>query len=167
VRCFASNGRPLKIVGGGPEYRALRRLARPNIEFCGRVSAGELRELYAHCRALLMPGEEDFGIVPVEAMASGKPVIALGRGGVLESVPLERPLGGVLYEQTGEAALEEALARFERLERLVSPQALQGWATRFSESRFQDEMRDIIGVPATEGPQAKLAMHSSAGRLAG
>ncbi len=114
-----------------------------------------------------MPGEEDFGIVPVEAMASGKPVIALGRGGVLESVPLERPLGGVLYEQPGEAALEEALARFEQLEHLVSPQELQGWAARFSETRFEDEMREIIGVPAVARPQAQLAMRSSAGRLAG
>ncbi|MGE5645917.1 MAG: glycosyltransferase [Acidobacteriota bacterium] len=146
VRCFARNGRPLKIVGGGPEYRELRRLARPNIEFCGRVPAAELRELYAHSRALLMPGEEDFGIVPVEAMASGKPVVALGRGGVLESVPQERPPGGVLYEEPGEAALEKALARFERVERFVSAQALQAWATQFSEARFLDEMREILNI---------------------
>jgi len=66
---------------------ALRRMAAPNIEFCGRVGDDGLRSLYARCRAFLMPGEEDFGITTVEALASGKAIIALGRGGVLEIVP--------------------------------------------------------------------------------
>ena len=82
VRCFSRTGRRLKVVGEGPEFMSLKRQAGPNVEFCGRVIASELRELYGRCRALLMPGEEDFGMVAVEAMASGKAVIALGRGGV-------------------------------------------------------------------------------------
>jgi glycosyltransferase involved in cell wall biosynthesis len=144
VRSFSESGRRLKIVGDGPEYRSLRRLAKPNVEFCGRVPQGQLGELYARCRALLMPGEEDFGMVAVEAMASGKAVIALGRGGVLECVPPGNPLAAVFYEQPGDEPLEQAVSRFEEIERFVRPLDLQSWATRFSESRFQREMRQLI-----------------------
>src|SRR6185369_10284764 len=87
VRAFSRNGRRLRIAGDGPEYKRLKQLAGGVVEFCGRVSDPELRELYARCRAFLLPGEEDFGIATVEALASGKPVIALGRGGALETVP--------------------------------------------------------------------------------
>ena len=95
VRAFNQNGRKLLVVGDGPEYKALRRSAAANIEFCGRVPDEDLRELYARCRAFLMPGEEDFGITAVEALASGKPVIALARGGALDIVP---DFGGLLYD---------------------------------------------------------------------
>ncbi len=141
VRCFSRSGRRLKIVGDGPEYRALRKMAAGNIEFCGRVAARELREIYAQCRALLMPGEEDFGIVAVEAMASGKPVIALGRGGVLESTPPSEPLAAILYEEAGADFLEQAVRRFERTEQATPHQRLRSWASRFSEGRFASEMR--------------------------
>src|SRR5208337_1068522 len=114
----------------GPEYGALRRIARGNIEFCGRVPEEELRELYARARAFLMPGEEDFGMTPVEALASGKPVIALGRGGVLETVPLEDPVGGVFYEAPEEEKLAGAIEKFERIESRISPRELQAWAGR-------------------------------------
>src|SRR5215469_12673127 len=87
IRLFAATGRKLKIVGEGPEYGNLKRQAGSTIEFCGRVSSAELCELYARSRALIVPGEEDFGINMVEALASGKPVIGLGRGGVQEIVP--------------------------------------------------------------------------------
>src|SRR5262249_40187440 len=112
VKCFTRTGRRLKIVGGGPEYSRLRSLAGHTVEFCGRVSDPDLKELYAHCRAVLLPGEEDFGIVPVEALASGKPVIALGRGGVLESVPASNPRGGFFYSEPGERHLESAIEEF-------------------------------------------------------
>lgn len=144
VRCLARMKRRLKIVGNGPEFKDLRRLAGPQTEFCGRVSASELRTLYSKCRAVLMPGEEDFGIVPVEAMASGKPVIALGRGGVLESVPERNPRAGFFYDSPGDEPLEEAIRRFEKEEISLFPAAIQAAATRFSESRFLDEMRDVI-----------------------
>ena len=104
-------GRRLKIAGAGPEYGRLRAMAAANVEFLGRVTDAELRELYARCRAFLLPGEEDFGLTPVEAMASGKPVVALGRGGALETVP---EFGGVFYDEP--AALAAAIERLETLE---------------------------------------------------
>src|SRR5579863_7952246 len=87
VRLFSKTGRRLCVVGDGPEYRNLKKLSKANVEFRGHAPALELRELYASCRAFIMPGEEDFGITAVEALASGKAVIAFGRGGVLESAP--------------------------------------------------------------------------------
>ncbi len=77
VKLFQKSGRKLRVVGDGPEFAQLRNGAPANIEFCGRVSGEELRRLYARCRAFLLPGEEDFGITAVEAVASGKAVIAL------------------------------------------------------------------------------------------
>lgn len=150
VRFFSRTGRRLKIVGEGPEYRGLKRQAGPAVEFCGRVSADELRALYSRCRALLMPGEEDFGMVAVEAMASGKAVIALGRGGVLESVPPGDGVGGVFYEEPGEQGLGEAVERFEQAEALVQPSRLQSWAARFSETHFREKMRQVIGLDGAE-----------------
>jgi glycosyltransferase involved in cell wall biosynthesis len=146
VRCFSRTGRQLKIVGDGPEYKSLKRLARGNIEFCGRVSDEELRALYARCRALIMPGEEDFGLVGVEAVASGKAVIALGRGGVLESAPLENPRAGFFYCMPGDESLEETILAFEKAEAFVSPVELQLWASRFSEAHFSDAISRAVAT---------------------
>jgi glycosyltransferase involved in cell wall biosynthesis len=144
IRVFARNGRKLRVVGEGPELPRLKRLAAGNIEFCGRTSDAELRELYARCRAFLMPGEEDFGITAVEALASGKPVIALGRGGALESVPLSEPLGGIFYSQATDEALAEAIQQWDHLERQVDPLALQAYTARFSEAEFARKMAAIL-----------------------
>jgi len=144
VCCFSELRRKLKIVGSGPEYAKLKRIAGPSIEFLGRVSDAELRELYARCRAVVMPGEEDFGIVPVEAMASGKPVIAAAGGGVLESVPEYNPRAGFLYKPWGMEALKSAVERFEREERSLSPSAIRGVALHFSEQRFREEMTGLL-----------------------
>jgi glycosyltransferase involved in cell wall biosynthesis len=133
VRLFSRTGRRLKIAGSGPDYRKLRAMAAPNVQFLGRVTDEELGDLYARCRALLLPGEEDFGITPVEALASGKPVIALGRGGALETVP---PFGGVFYEEASEESLAGAMERFEEMEAGIRPAELQVWARRFSEAEF-------------------------------
>jgi glycosyltransferase involved in cell wall biosynthesis len=152
VSLFAKTGRKLRIVGSGPEYRALKRMARPNIEFCGKVPAAELRELYAHARAFLMPGEEDFGITAVEALASGKPVIALGRGGALETVPRD-PLGGVLYDAEGETELGHAIDRFENIEPAIQPSALQNYAASFSTSGFCSRMSHVLGLPGVPACQ--------------
>lgn len=144
VRAFSSMGRKLRVVGDGPEFRALNRIAMPNIEFCGRVSDQELLELYARCRAFLMPGEEDFGIAAVEALASGKPVIAFGRGGALETVPLSDPIGGLLYDQPNAESLIDAVRAWDRLERHVQPQALRRHASRFSEAEFRRKMNTLL-----------------------
>jgi glycosyltransferase involved in cell wall biosynthesis len=121
-------------------------MARGNVEFCGRATDDELRELYARSRALLLPGEEDFGMTPVEALASGKPVIALGRGGALETVPLSDPVGGVLYDSPED--LGRAIEQFERIESEISPPRLREWAGRFCEKNFVEQMSSVL-FPAT------------------
>jgi glycosyltransferase involved in cell wall biosynthesis len=141
VRTFSKNGRKLRIVGDGPECSRLRRIAPPEIEFCGRVGDDEVRSLYARCRAFLMPGEEDFGITMVEALASGKAVIALGRGGALEIVP---PEGAFFFESPEEKCLQAAIHKFESAEGAIDPVKLQAAASRFSEAAFDRKMRDIL-----------------------
>jgi glycosyltransferase involved in cell wall biosynthesis len=143
VRVFARTGRKLRIVGDGPLYRNLKRQAGPSVEFCGRVSPAELRELYARSRSLIAPGEEDFGITMVESLASGKPVIGLARGGALEIAP-ESGRFGVLYDKASEEDLEAGLKRFEACEDDFLPPRLQAHAQRFSESRFQEKIRSVL-----------------------
>jgi glycosyltransferase involved in cell wall biosynthesis len=137
-------------------------MAAPGIEFCGRVTDQELQDLLARSRALIVPGEEDFGMAPVEALASGKPVVALGRGGTLESVPTDDPLGGVFFDEPDEARLIEALHRFERVEAQVRPRELQAWAEQFSERHFLARMQAILDAPpeglAPEKPQWRTAV---------
>ncbi len=147
IRVCAATGRKLRIVGDGPEYQALRRIANANIEFCGKAADGELRNLYSRCRAFLMPGEEDFGITAVEALASGKPVIALGRGGALETVPMSEPLGGIFFPEATDASLLEAVERWEQRENQVQPRELRAWAAQFSEAEFARKMRAILFPP--------------------
>jgi len=156
VRAFAKNGRKLRVVGDGPEFGSLRRMATANVEFCGRASDPELRELYARCRAFLMPGEEDFGITAVEALASGKPVIAVGRGGALETVPTRDPLGGLLYADPTEEALCEAIKRWESQEDQLAPQALQAYAAKFSAAEFTRKMTPILFGPPDPANVADL-----------
>jgi glycosyltransferase involved in cell wall biosynthesis len=141
VRCFTRTGRRLLVVGDGPEYRRLRRMGGGSVEFCGRVPDEDLSELLSRCRALVIPGEEDFGITAVEALASGKPVIALGRGGVLESVP---PDGGMFYDAPSDEALGEALERFEIVEEQFVAADLQRAASRFSPAIFEDKMHRVL-----------------------
>jgi glycosyltransferase involved in cell wall biosynthesis len=147
VRHFSQMGRKLRVAGDGPEYRNLKRHAGPSVEFCGRVSADELRDLYARSRALVVPGEEDFGITMVEALASGKPVLALGRGGACEIVSQEDFTGGILYATPTGEDLEDALARFDLIEHDFRPKQLQRWAAQFSEARFQAKMQRILAAP--------------------
>jgi glycosyltransferase involved in cell wall biosynthesis len=146
VRVFSKSGRALRIVGDGPEYKALKRQAAPNVEFLGRIGDVELRELYAGCRAFLAPGEEDFGITVVEALASGKPVLALGRGGALETVPTAEPLGGILYPESSDECLRQAVERWDELEDQVEPAALQSYAAKFSELEFARKMNPVLAV---------------------
>jgi len=143
VLCFSQNGRRLRIVGDGPEFGALKAAAAPNVEFCGRISDTELREQYARCRAVIQPGEEDFGIVSVEALASGKPIIGLGRGGILE-IASGRENAGFLYPQPGRDSLENAISVFEAVEPTIRPTKLQLAASQFSEDRFSEKITAIV-----------------------
>jgi glycosyltransferase involved in cell wall biosynthesis len=141
VRVVSATGRRLRVAGDGPEYKRLKEIANGCVEFLGRVSDPELRELFAGCRAFVQPGEEDFGITAVEAQASGKPVIALGRGGVLETVP---PFGGVFYGSPSDEELTLALQRFEARESDFVPAELQAVARRFSEEEFRRAFSRIL-----------------------
>jgi glycosyltransferase involved in cell wall biosynthesis len=166
VRVFSKSGMRLRIAGAGPEYRSLKSIAGPNIEFVGRVPDWELRGLYARCRALLLPGEEDFGITPVEALASGKPVIALGRGGVLETVPERRPTAGVFYSEASDDLLADAIARFQAIESQVRPMELQRHARRFSPDEFARGMSAILARPAAAvRPDAAAGVDRSQGAI--
>lgn len=111
VEAFRRNGRRLVVIGDGAETAKLRRGAPDNITFLGKVPFAELKRHMARCRALVFPGDEDFGIVPVEVQASGRPVIALGRGGALDTVEDGRT--GVLYRERSAEGLMAAIERFE------------------------------------------------------
>ena len=161
VRAMAKLGRRLRVVGDGPEFKNLKRQAGPAIEFCGRVPDCELRDLLSRCRALVVPGEEDFGMTPVEALASGKPIVALGRGGSLESVPTVDPLGGLFFDEPQEQQLAAAVERFESLEPQVRPRELQAWAEQFSEAHFLAHMRGVLGQPRGAGPWPAAASQAA------
>lgn len=153
VRAFSKNGRRLRIAGDGPEYRSLRALAAPNVEFLGRVSDDDLRDLYARSRAFLMPGEEDFGMTAVESLASGKPVIALGRGGAVETVPA---FGGIFYAEPTADSLAAAIQRFETVESQIQSVELQAWAQRYSGAEFDSKMTTIIADTLRTVPMADV-----------
>jgi glycosyltransferase involved in cell wall biosynthesis len=158
IRLAAEKGYRLKVVGDGPEYRSLRQLAGPTVEFCGRVPDSDLRNLYGNAAAFLMPGEEDFGIGMVEALASGKPVIALGRGGALEIVTDQC---GVLFARATAACLDEAIRRFERVRDQFDPRHLQERAAEFSEDRFRSRFLRIVSRWGTESQKPSEAIGAS------
>ncbi|HJA79072.1 glycosyltransferase [uncultured Desulfovibrio sp.] len=126
--------RPLIVIGDGEDRRRLEALAGPSVRFLGRQEDATVRELLSRSRALLFPGEEDFGIVPVEAMSAGVPVIAYGRGGARETV--RDGVTGLLFAEQTPEALEEAIRRFESCEATFDPAALHAHAEHFSEERF-------------------------------
>jgi len=111
VRAYTRSGHPLKIMGSGSGLDALKALAGPNIEFLGRQPDDILRQHYQRCRFLLFPGEEDYGIVPVEAMACGTPVIAYRRGGATETV--EDGVSGLFFDEQTEDSLLAAVHQAE------------------------------------------------------
>jgi glycosyltransferase involved in cell wall biosynthesis len=159
VQAATRAGEHLIVIGTGPEEGRLRRNAGPTVTFAGWKSDEEIREYYAGCRAVLFPGEEDFGIVPVEGMASGKPVIAFGRGGALETV-IEREdiRTGVLFRQQTVGALVEAMRRFRELD--FDPEKLRQFAFRFDRPRFKESLRAYIHTRWEEfragSPQVQL-----------
>jgi glycosyltransferase involved in cell wall biosynthesis len=157
VRTFNALGKRLVVIGGGEMLDALRRQARGNIEFLGPQPFDRLRDHYRRCRALIFPGEEDFGIVPVEAMASGRPVIAFGHGGATETVV--DSVTGVLFEKQTLDDLADAVARFEKIE--FDPREIARHAHAFGRARFASQMQAAIDA-ACEDKRMQLSVRGLA-----
>lgn len=176
IRAFNAMRRPLTIVGSGPLETSLRRLAGPTIEMVGWRSDEELRQYYAACRAVIFPSQEDFGIVPLEANAAGRPVIALGQGGALETVipanDLHDPLTvhphlggdyqptGVFFPHRTPDSLQAAVEFFEAHETQFNREAMRQHALPFDRERFKVHIHKVVMAAWAkhqgEAPQGEL-----------
>ncbi|HEX5422888.1 MAG TPA: glycosyltransferase [Candidatus Acidoferrales bacterium] len=144
--------RKLRVVGTGPEYKRLRKLAGRTVEFVGRLDGDSLREGYARCRALIFPAQEDFGIAPVEAQSFGRPVIAYGQGGALETVmglsleagrKAERSTG-VFFDAQSLESLANAIKCFEGDESKFRPEVIRAHVAQFGSERFKSEFSQFV-----------------------
>ena len=140
-------GRPLVVIGDGPARADLERRAGPTVTFLGRVDFKTLKANYRNCRALVFPGIKDFGIVPLEVMMSGRPVIAFGKGGATETI-VEGQTGMFFHAQTVDA-VADAIKDFEADPAPISPEATMAWARKFSAKRFR---RQFTGYLAEISP---------------
>jgi glycosyltransferase involved in cell wall biosynthesis len=148
VEAFTKIGAPLRIIGSGRDEKALRAMAGKNITFLGRLNDQEAREQLAGCRAFIFPGEEDFGIAPVEAQAAGKPVIAYGAGGALATVLLGRT--GIFFDQQTPQALANAVTSFR--DEMFDPETIRRHAEEFDTSRFIVRLMSFIRARAQSYP---------------
>lgn len=170
IAAFNALQRPLKIIGSGPLRASLQALAGPSIAFLGWCSNEVLRQQYAACRALVFPAQEDFGIVPLEANAAGRPVIALGLGGALETVIPVSPASeaaatGVLFTPRTAEALADAVRAFETQETRFCPQALRQHAQQFDRQHFKARFADLIARLLVRH-RARQRRHAQAAPLA-
>ncbi|MEW6055371.1 MAG: glycosyltransferase [Bdellovibrionota bacterium] len=139
IKAFNQMKKPLLIVGDGPDKERLQKMAGPTIDFVGSLRASSIADLYSKCRALVFPGVEDFGIVPIEAMAAGAPVIAFGAGGLLETVT---PETGVFFHEPTPEALIAAIEEFERT--AFDSEACRKQGRQFTRQRFQLEFLEEL-----------------------
>ncbi len=143
VDAFNESGESLVIVGVGSETEKLKKMSKPNIEYHGWIGDDLLRDYYANCRALIFPGEEDFGIVPLEAMASGKPVIAFGKGGALETVIESEELRtGIFFQQQSKESLIRAVEKFKKTK--FNKQTIREHALKFDRRIFKDNLKSYL-----------------------
>lgn len=133
---------PLKVFGEGPLRAHLENQAGPTVEFLGRVSQEEQANLFADCIAYLHPQEEDFGITAVETMASGRPIIAYGKGGAMETIAPNE--SGILIEEQSWEALVDAMIRLPKMP--WNNQAIRAKAEQYSEAVFHEKIRRLVGV---------------------
>ncbi len=140
VGAFNELGLPLRIIGRGPELKKLKMIAAKNITFHGWVSDEEVRENYRNCRALIFPGEEDFGLTPIEANACGTPVIAYGKGGVLESIIDDKT--GMFFDKQTVESLIFAVRNFEKMD--FDPQICREQSLRFDTEVFRKKFTDYV-----------------------
>ena len=173
-------GRKLVIVGDGPERKRLERESPRNVEFPGELDDSELRDAYARCRALLFAADEDFGMVPLEAQSYGRPVIAFGKGGSLETVrgsytPIrqqngtkENPITGLFFREQTVDSLAEAIVSFESSEEIFLPHQIQSYARTFDTSVFIERIRgyedSVMTKPSPSLDDDKTHLHIYRGR---
>ncbi len=140
IKAFNRLGWPLKIIGDGPERKKLQTKAKSNIKFVGLVSDDKLKDYYAHCQAFIFPQEEDFGIAAVEAMASGRPVIAYQSGGALEIV--EPGITGMFFKDQTADDLIKTLKKFDSDS--FNPEIIRDRAMEFDQERFKEKIKNFI-----------------------
>ena len=162
VKAFNKLNLPLIIVGDGPEGNKLKKIANKNIKFFGKISNKEINNLMGRCRAFVYAGIEDFGIAPVEAMASGAPVIALGRGGVLDTVscminhPKNKIHTGLLFKNQSMNDLYDAVSWFEdkKAWKMFNANDINNYSLKFDVDKFQDKFERFT-IDALESFQKK------------
>jgi glycosyltransferase involved in cell wall biosynthesis len=140
VEAFNVSGRRLIVIGGGEMLTPIRKMAGPTVTVFGPQPFEVLRHHFARCRALIFPGEDDFGIVPVEVMASGRPVIAYGRGGVTETVT--DGVSGLFFEEQSVVAIDRALREFERMS--FDHKIIKAHARKFNRDRFTSDFIAVL-----------------------
>jgi len=142
VQSFARLGRRLLVAGDGPGRTRLEAMAGPTVRFLGSVPHDDLARLYAHAAFFVLPCEEDFGIAPVEAQAAGRPVLALGRGGALETVAPKK--SGVFFAEPTVDSLVAGVEEIDRLQPDFDPAWIRRHAERFAAPRFEREIREAL-----------------------
>lgn len=146
IEAFNKLGLPLKIIGRGPDVRKLKQSAKPNIEFLERVSDEELAHHYARCKAFIFPQEEDFGIVAIEAFASGRPVIAY-RGGDIRH-HLKEGISGLFFEQQTAEDIMSAVRKFDTMQ--FDPERIRTESLQFDKKHFKDTIKKYVETALTE-----------------
>ncbi len=144
IEAFNQSGKKLVVIGDGELKGKLKQDASNNIAFLGRQSLDSLRYYFSHCKALIFPGIEDFGIVPVEVMASGRPIVAYRDGGALETVIEGRT--GVFFDEQSPESLNMAVDRLEALMPYFDPALISAEMKKFSKSRFKREFSSCIAL---------------------
>ncbi|HEX7586604.1 MAG TPA: glycosyltransferase, partial [Patescibacteria group bacterium] len=140
IQAFNKLKLPLKIIGRGPEMKKLKKLAGPTIEFLGRVPDEKIAEYYAKCRAFIFPQEEDFGIVAIEAMASGRPIIAYRAGDVVEN--MEEGKAGIFFDKQTPEDIITAVEKFKETD--YDPNYIREKAKKFDRNIFKARIKDYI-----------------------
>jgi len=148
VNAFNELKLKLKIIGDGPCRNSLEQIAGHNIEFLGKVDEISLRNNYAHCRAIIFPGEEDFGIVPLEAQSSGRPVIAFAAGGALETVIDGRT--GIFFNTQSVESLIDAINRFLKLENTFDSSQIRANVIQYDKEIFKKAIFNYVNVKYEE-----------------
>ena len=158
VRACTTLGLPLLVVGDGPEREALQSIAGPTVRFAGRLTDREVTSRFERCRALILPGEEDFGLTPLEANAAGRPVVAFARGGALDTVRDGET--GVLFDDETAESLEGALRAVQ--ERSWDATLLRAHAESFSEEVFVSRFRTVLASALEQKKLGRLGADDAA-----